>query len=179
MRVLTVKAAGENLKAVNEFLENEWKQLIPSYPYEGSFQEDLMDEAKSINKNIKNIYLFMAVIATLLSVVGLYSMVSLMVIRRTKEIGIRKVMGAENARIILILIRTFLIIITTATILGIASGYYLSKVMMESIWDLYADANAVTFILPALLIIVITLATMSSKILEAASRNPAESLRYE
>lgn len=179
LRMMTVRASTENLKSVNEYLEKEWKELLPNYPYEGFFQEEMMSEAKSINKNIKNIYLFLAVVATLLSVVGLYSMVSLMVIRRTKEIGIRKVTGAETTRIIIILMRTFLIIITIATVFGLVTGYYLSRIMMESIWDLYADANLITFILPAVLIISLTLITMSGKIFEAASRNPAESLRYE
>ena len=179
LQMLTVRTATKNLKVVNEFLENQWKQLIPNYPYEGYFQEELMEEAKSINKNIRDIYLFMAVIATLLSVIGLYSMVSLTVIRRTKEIGIRKVNGATTGQIIIVLMRTFLLIITLSSVLGIVSGYYLSRMMMESIWDLYADANLVTFLLPAILIICLTVITMSGKIYEAASRNPTVSLRYE
>jgi len=50
---------------------------------------------------------------------------------------------------------------------------------MESIWDLYAEANIITFLLPVFLVIGITLITMSGRIWEAASKNPAESLRYE
>ena len=117
--MLTVRTAPGNLKSVNEYLEEQWNQLIPNYPYNGFFQEEQMAEAKSINKNIKNIYVFLAIIASLLSAIGLYSMVSLMVIRRTKEIGIRKVMGAEIPRIIFILMKIFIIIIAGSSAIGI------------------------------------------------------------
>jgi len=179
LRMLTVRVQPEDLQSTNEYMEEQWNQLIPNFPYEGFFQEEQMAEAKSINKNIKNIYVFLAIIASLLSAIGLYSMVSLMVIRRTKEIGIRKVMGAEIPLIIFILGRVFIIIIAIASAIGISSGWYVSKILMGSIWDLYAEANIVTFLLPVLLVIGITVITMSGRIWEAASKNPSESLRYE
>ena len=149
LRMLTVRTSLENLKSVNEYLEEQWKQMIPNYPYNGFFQEEEMAQAKSINKSARNVFFFLALIATLLSTIGLYSLVSLMVIRRTKEIGIRKVMGAAITRIILILVKIFIVIIIVASFLGIISGYYLSRMLMGSIWNNYADANIFTFLLPA------------------------------
>jgi ABC-type antimicrobial peptide transport system permease subunit len=179
MRTLAVRASEENLQEVNKFLEEQWKELVPNNPYEGFFQDDLMNEGRDINRNIKNIYIFLAFIATILSAIGLYTLVSLSIIRRTKEVGIRKVMGATVPRIISILNREYLIILIIACIGGSLSGYYLSKQMMDSIWDVFTDVTVFTFLVPILLIFAVAAITMGWKVYSAASKNPTESLRYE
>jgi len=179
MRTLAIRASEENLRDVNQFLEDEWKELIPNYPYSGFFQDDLMEEGRDINKNIKNIYIFLAFIATILSAIGLYTLVSLSIIRRTKEVGIRKVMGATIPRIVRILNREYLIILVIACITGSLSGYYLSKQMMDSIWDVFTDVTVFTFLVPVILIFVVAIITVGWKVYSAASKNPTESLRYE
>ena len=179
MRTLAVRASEENLQEVNQFLEEQWKELVPNYPYEGFFQDDLMNEGRDINRNIKNIYIFLAFIATILSAIGLYTLVSLSIIRRTKEVGIRKVMGATIPRIISILNREYVIILIIACIGGSLSGYYLSKQMMDSIWDVFTDVTVFTFMVPILLIFAVAVITMGWKVYSAASKNPTESLRYE
>ncbi|MCK4746828.1 MAG: FtsX-like permease family protein, partial [Bacteroidales bacterium] len=132
-----------------------------------------------VNKNIKIIYVFLAIIALFLSAVGLYTMVSLSVIRRTKEVGVRKVMGAPIPRIIAILSRSYIIMILVGSALGLAAGHYSGMAIMQSIWKFHTDANAVTFLLPTGLILLIALISIGSKVYTAASKNPTESLRYE
>jgi ABC-type antimicrobial peptide transport system permease subunit len=179
MRTLAVRASEKNLKEVNQFLEDQWQELVPNYPYSGFFQDDLMEEGRDINRNIKYIYIFLAFIATILSAIGLYTLVSLSIIRRTKEVGIRKVMGATIPRIFRILNREYLIILIIAAIGGSLSGYWLSNQMMDSIWDVFTDVTVFTFLVPVILIFGVATATMSWKIYAAASRNPTDSLRYE
>ena len=179
MRTLAIRTSEENLRDVNQYLENEWKELIPNYPYSGFFQDDLMDEGRDINKNIKIIYIFLAFVATILSAIGLYTLVSLSIIRRTKEVGIRKVMGATIPRIIRILNREYLIILAISSIIGSLSGYYLSKQMMDSIWDVFTDVTVFTFLIPVVLIFVVAVITTGWKVYSAARKNPIESLRYE
>ena len=106
-------------------------------------------------------------------------MVSLSVIRRTKEIGVRKVMGAPIPRIIGILSRSYLIMIGVASLIGLIGGYYSSMAMMKSIWELHTEANLVTFALPVALILIAAFISIGWKVYRAASRNPTESLRYE
>ena len=179
MRTLAVRVSEENLEEVNHFLEDEWKELVPNHPYSGFFQDDLMDEARDINRNIMNVYIFLAFIATILSAIGLYTLVSLSIIRRTKEVGIRKVMGATIPRIIRILNREYIIILIIACIVGSTAGYYLSRQLMDSIWDVFTDVTIFTFLIPVILIFVVAVVTIGWKVYEAASRNPTESLRYE
>jgi putative ABC transport system permease protein len=179
MRTLAVRASENNLKEINQYLENEWKEQFPNYPYEGFFQDDLMDEARDINKNIKNVYIFLAIIATILSAIGLYTLVSLSIIRRTKEVGVRKVMGATVPRIIRILNREYLIMLVIACIGGSMAGYYISEMLMESIWEVFTDVSFLCYLIPIILIFLIAIVTTGGKIYSAAKKNPAESLRYE
>jgi len=179
MRTLVVRASEENLREVNQYLESEWKELVPNYPYEGVFQDDEMDEARDINKNIKNVYIFLAFIATILSAIGLYTLVSLSIIRRTKEIGVRKVMGASVPLIIRVLNREYLIMLSIACMGGSLSGYFLSKMMMESIWEVFTDISILCYMIPIVLIFVVAGITTGSKVYSAATKNPTDSLRYE
>ncbi len=179
LRMLTTRASPENLQDVYQYLEEEWKKMVPNYPFEGFYQEERMEEAKNINKSIKTVYVFLAVMALLLSAIGLHTLVSLSIIRRTKEIGIRKVLGASVQRIVRLLNNEFLLILIIASIIGTIGGYYSSIILMESIWDYFTDVTAITFIIPILLIFIISAITVGGKVIEAALRNPAESLRYE
>lgn len=164
---------------INEKLKEEWALLIPNYPYEGIYQEELMEEAKQINTNIKQMFVFLGSIACFLSAMRLFTLVSLAIINRTKEIGIRKVMGANVPVIMKIINRPFIIMVTIAVIIGLPVGYYMSMALMDSIWALYTDANVISFLIPIVLIYLILFVTNTYKIYIAALQNPAQSLRYE
>jgi ABC-type antimicrobial peptide transport system permease subunit len=176
---LVIRASQDNLSEINEYLKAEWAELVPNYPYEGEFQEELFKEAKQINKNIKIIFIFLAVCALLLSAIGLYTLVSLSVINRTKEIGIRKVLGSSVKKIMVIITKPFTLLIIIASILGCAGGYYLSDMLMNSIWAKYMSANMYSFIIPILIIFTTAISTIIWRVYKAAMQNPANSLRYE
>ncbi len=178
-RTFVIRTSKENLNEINESLKNEWSELVPNYPYEGRFQEELLEEAKQINKNIKIMFVFLAICALFLSAIGLYTLVSLNVVNRTKEIGVRKVMGASISKIMVIITKPFSILIIIATILGCVGGYYLSEMLMSSIWNKYMSPNAVSFTIPVALILFISAATIIWRVYRAAVQNPANSLRYE
>ncbi|MBE9510784.1 MAG: ABC transporter permease [Bacteroidetes bacterium] len=176
---MVVRTEPENLPAVQTFLKETWNELLPNYPYVGRFQEDTMEEAKTINRSIKQVNIFLAIVATFLSLIGLYTLVSLNIISRTKEIGIRKVMGASIHRIIVLLNKPFMLIIAIALFFGLIGGYYLSEMFLDSIWDHFLDFTADLFIWPVLLMFFVGIVTISSKVYHAAIKNPADSLRNE
>ncbi|MFO7827558.1 MAG: FtsX-like permease family protein [Bacteroidales bacterium] len=178
-RTFAIKAKQENLPEINESLKSAWAELIPNYPYEGRFQEQLLDEAKQINQNIKTMFIFLAVCALFLSAIGLYTLVSLSVLNRTKEVGIRKVMGASVEKIMIIITKPFIIIIAIAAILGSLGGYYISVMLMDSIWDTYSEANIYSFLIPVSMVFVISMATVIWRVYKSAMQNPTQSLRYE
>ena len=142
-------------------------------------QEDLMQEGKEINDSIMKVNIFLAVTAALLSLIGMYNLVSIEIIRRTREMGIRKIQGASLINITWLASRKFIIVLLIASLLGSAGGYYLSKSLLDSIWDHFVDITLATLLVSSLILIVATIATISYKVVGAAMKNPADSLRYE
>ena len=110
---------------------------------------------------------------------GLYTLVSLSILNRTREIGIRKVMGAPVARIITVLSRDFMINLFISSILGCAGGYYLSRMMMDSIWEHFLPFRVEIFVWSTVIILLVTSLTIAGRIYRAANMNPTDCIRYE
>ncbi len=179
MRTLVVKADPKNLEQLNNNMRKTWEEVIPNAVYPGFMQEERFAEAKDTNKNIVNIFLFLAVVSVILSLVGLYTLVSLKVIKKTKEIGIRKVLGAPVFTVIRILNREFMIIVFIASVLGSALGYYLAEILLDSIYEVYQSGNITSLIIPTIIILIVSLLTISGKVYNAANRNPVDAIKYE
>jgi putative ABC transport system permease protein len=109
----------------------------------------------------------------------MYNLVSLDVIRRTKEVGIRKIQGAPVPVIMYLLSKKFIIVLAVASIVGSIGGYYMSVMLLDSIWDYFIEIKAGVMLMAALIMIVATLLTIVIKVGRAAMRNPVDSLRYE
>jgi len=176
---MAVRADEKDLPEVLEFMRETWVKEFPNYPFTGRYQEDTLREEKSINRSIKQVYIFLAIVATLLSMTGLYTLVSLSILNRTKEIGIRKVNGAPVPNIFIVLSKGFLLILLISSVLGCVGGHYLSLAMLDSIWDYFTDVTVFTFVLSVVIIMVATAITIAGKIYQAAMQNPTSCLRYE
>jgi hypothetical protein len=157
---IAIRANEGDLPEVLEFLRAKWKAMIPNNIFGGMTQEDVMQEEKDINSSIMKVNVFLAIAATLLSLIGMFNMVSLDIIRRTKEVGIRKIQGAPVPVIMFLMSRKFLIILFIASVLGCAGGYYMSTMLLDSIWDYFVDIRAGLLICAALIMIVATVLTI-------------------
>ncbi|HUV00918.1 MAG TPA: FtsX-like permease family protein, partial [Bacteroidales bacterium] len=177
--VLVVKANPGDLPGILEYLNQKWKSLYPNYVFGGRLQEGFMQEEKDINGSIMKVNFFLALIATLLSLIGMFNLVSLDIIRRTKEVGIRKIQGAPVPLLMFLISKKFIIILIIASVLGCAGGYYLSVMLLDSIWDYFVDIKAGMLITAASVMFVATVLTLVFKISRAAMKNPVVSLRYE
>lgn len=163
-----------------DYLETTWGELIPDRLSQVYMHENIvLGEARDVNKNIVQMFLFLAAIAVVLSAIGLFTLVSINIQSRTKEIGIRKVLGASVARITTLINQPFLIIVAIASILGGGTGIYVAGLLMSSIWTYHVTPGFVSAMIPILAILLIALLSISSKVISAARRNPVESLRYE
>ncbi|MDH5604000.1 MAG: ABC transporter permease, partial [Cyclobacteriaceae bacterium] len=178
-RHLIVSANVPDLVKVNEYMKEQWKELFPGTLYTGEFMDEEIEEASTINNNIIKVFLFLGAIALLLSAIGLYSLVSLNIIKKMKEIGIRKVHGASVFHIIQKVNKEFAIILIISFVFGIGGGYYMVKMLMQSIWSYYQDSNAITYLGAILLIIIVAMVTVGYKIYKAATTNPVHVLRDE
>jgi ABC-type antimicrobial peptide transport system permease subunit len=177
--ILAVRAEPGDLAGVLDYLSIRWKSQGTNFIFGGMFQEDTMQEEKDINNSILKINVFLAVVATLLSLIGMYNLVSLDIIRRTKEMGIRKIQGAPVPLIMYLVSRKFIIVLLIASIVGCVGGYYMSNMLLDSIWDYFVSITPGILLLAASIMFFATIITVIYKIGKTALRNPVDSLRYE
>jgi ABC-type antimicrobial peptide transport system permease subunit len=178
-RFLTVKTSAMKILEVNEFMKDKWNEIFPTRLYSGRSLDEVLRESAEVNENIIKMFLFLGIIATILSATGLFTLVSLTIIRRMKEIGVRKVLGASVVNIAKNLNRQFFIILVIAAILGSVLGSYMGSMLMDSIWKYYVAMNIPSAIISVLLMLLISLITVGFKVYNAAMLNPVNTLRSE
>jgi putative ABC transport system permease protein len=161
-------------------VETEWKKLFAGTPFQSHVQEDIIyEEAGGYNTNLRQILLFLTILGCVLSVSGIYALASLNVQKRTKEIGVRKVLGASVTSIVHLLNKNFAIILGVGAILGGAGGYLLTNALMNSLYAQHIEVGLTTVILCGLAIFIIGISTTSQTIFKTAITNPTETLRNE
>ena len=180
LSMLIAKVPEAQLGATMDYMEDTWTELIPNRPSRVLTHEaNVLGEAKDINVNILQMFLFLAAIAVVLSAIGLFTLVSINIQSRTKEIGIRKVLGASIVRITTLINRPFLIIVGVASVLGAGTGVFLAGGLMGTIWTYHVTPNIISGLIPVFVILLVALFSISGRVVKAAKRNPVDSLRYE
>jgi hypothetical protein len=176
---IVVNTKAGNVPAINKFMETKWKEVFPNRLYNGYMLVENTDEVDNVNTNIVKMYAFLGIIALMLSATGLFTLVSLNIIRRTKEIGVRKVLGASVANITRIINTEFFIILMLASVTGSVLSYFAVDLLMDSIWDYYLSTTSLTFIVSISIMFIVSALVVGYKVLSAASMNPVSTLRDE
>lgn len=179
-KLLLVRVKPSDRKEVQHYLEKTWKELFPTKPFESRFQEDLiMGDAQRTNENLKTIFLFLTFLGGVLSASGIFSLASLNVAKRTKEIGIRKTLGATAGNIVALINKEFVIILTFAMLVGSVGGFYLTDLLLSKVYAYHTTIGIIPVILCAALIFCIGVSTTSATIIRAAAANPVDTLKSE
>jgi putative ABC transport system permease protein len=174
-----VKAPVEKLKEINTFMEAEWKQIFPNRLYNGRLLNEEQVEAVTVSNNIVKMFAFLGIVALILSATGLFTLVSLNIIKKMKEIGVRKVLGASISNITRIINTEFVVILLISSVLGSAASYMAVDALMGSIWRYYQSTTSVAFVLSVFLMFAISGIAIGYKVFTAASMNPVNTLRDE
>ena len=154
--------------------------MFPTKPFESQFQDEaVMRKGREINANLKNIFLFITVHGALLSAAGIYALASLNIAKRTKEIGIRKALGASIGNILTLLNREFAIVLSVAAVLGSLAGYFLTDTLLTLISVFHIPVGIIPVTMCALVIFGIGILATSATIMKAARSNPVDTLRTE
>lgn len=125
------------------------------------------------------LYTFLGLVAIIMSISGLYSLVSLNLQKRTRELGIRKIMGAPLRHIIYQSGKLFLVVMLISFVVGTALGTVMVNAMMDSVWEYYVAVNVEIISLAVLILACIAFATIAYKIKDVVVANPVDSLRHE
>jgi putative ABC transport system permease protein len=178
-RHLLISAPANKIVSINEYMEAKWKEVFPNRKFTSRYMDNQNVEALTVNNNIVKMFIFLGVVAVLLSVTGLFTLVSLNIIKKMKEIGVRKVLGASITNISTVINTEFAVILIIACGLGVAGGYWMSDMLMDSIWDFYQKATITTMTISSLIILTASALTVSLKTYNTARMNPVNVLRDE
>jgi putative ABC transport system permease protein len=177
---LLVKTEQHDLVETQKYLEATWKEIFPGKPFESQFQQDiLLNYSKRMNGNMKQIFIFITILGALLSASGIFALASLNVLKRTKEIGIRKTLGATVNNILGLMNREFVIVLSLAAIVGSVGGFYATNKLLEELYTYHIAVGIFPVLLSAMFIFGIGIFTTSVTILRAARSNPVDTLRTE
>jgi ABC-type antimicrobial peptide transport system permease subunit len=177
---LLVKTEPVDLVETQKFLEATWKEILPGKPFESQFQQDILTkDSKHMNGNMEKIFFFITVLGGLLSASGIFALASLNVIKRTKEIGIRKALGATVNSVVGLLNREFVIVLLAAAIVGSGAGYYETNALLGILYAYHIAVGIVPVIISAVFISGVGVLTTTATIVKAARSNPVDSLRTE
>jgi putative ABC transport system permease protein len=176
---LVVSTGAGQVASVNTFMNEAWNKIFPNRLYDGHMLSESVVEVQNVNNNIVYMFGFMGAITLLLSATGLFTLVSLNIIKRMKEIGVRKLLGASVANITRIVNAEFVIILALASALGSLGGYIQSDLIMGSIWKYYQGPGVATIVVSVSILFVISFVAIGNKIFKTATMNPVESLKEE
>ncbi|MBN1271660.1 MAG: ABC transporter permease [Candidatus Aminicenantes bacterium] len=168
----------ENISQSLEYMEKVWNTFAPGYPFSYSFMDDALDSLYRSEQRIGTIFRYSAVLAVFISCLGLFGLASFMAEQRTKEIGIRKVLGATVPNILLLLSKEFTKWIILANIIAWPVAFYAMNKWLQG-YAYRINIAVWSFLSAAVLALLIALFTVSYQTIKAATANPADSLRYE
>ncbi|MEO9482745.1 MAG: FtsX-like permease family protein [Ekhidna sp.] len=178
VKLNTEKAGREEMQRTIQFIEEKWKSHFPEHVFELEFYNEKLDSFYSLEQSVAQVFRIFMIIAIVIGALGLYGLVAFMANQKTKEIGIRKVMGASELTIWNIFSREFLTLLIVAFAISAPASYFL----MNAVLDNYAYRVPIGpgfFVLSILASIAIALLTVGYKSLKVARANPILSLRDE
>jgi putative ABC transport system permease protein len=176
--LVSVKVASDNLPATIAAVENKWKELIPDRPFNYYFLDEFFDKQYRDEQRFGRLFLHFAALAIIISCLGLLGLASYSTVQRTKEIGIRKVLGASVSGIVNLLSTDFLKLVVIAFAIAVPLAWYFMHRWLED-FAYHTDINVWVFVLAGICALTIAFVTVSFQAIKAAVTNPVKSLRTE
>lgn len=175
---LSVRIAGTDYNRTIELLEKGWQERVSSIPFEYEILDQHYEAIYQNEKQTRSLLTIFAVIAIIVSCIGLFGLASFMAERRTKEIGIRKTNGASTASILRLLSLDFTKWVLLANIIAWPLTWFAMRKWLES-FAYRVDMQLWNLLIGGIMAFVIALATVSFHAIRASRQNPGVSLRYE
>jgi ABC-type antimicrobial peptide transport system permease subunit len=175
---INIKIKPGSEKAVLPYLQKLWTSTFPDYVYDYKFLDQTIANFYKQENELSQLYKIFAGIAIFISCLGLYGLVSFMAMRRTKEVGIRKVLGASARSIIYLLSKEFTVLIVIAFIVSAPVAYYIMHRWLQN-YTYRIPLSASIFILAIVTSTIIAWLTVANCAIKAALANPVKSLRTE
>lgn len=175
---ISVKIGSSDVQQTVEGLRTNWKAFFPGDQFDYFFLDQHFNEQYHADKQFGQVFATFTGIGILVACLGLFGLVSYTIVQRTKEIGIRKVLGASVNNILQLLYRDFALLIVIAFFVSVPLAWYAINKWLET-YAFRIDVNILFFIVPFLTVVVIAFSTVSYLSFKAALMNPVKSLKTE
>jgi putative ABC transport system permease protein len=178
MTSLSIKIKGSNLPQSIAEIKNAWLKTNRAYPLEYTFLDERLKKLYSSDEKLGSVFSKFSFIALFITCIGLFAISILTIEQRTKEIGIRKVLGATVTNIVTILLKDFLKLVLIAATIAFPIGWFTMHKWLQD-FAYRINISWWIFIIAGLIAVVIAFITISFQAIKAALSNPVESLRTE
>jgi len=175
---VAIKIQTKNLSQSVASIQKLWESTYPEYAYNGFFLDDNIAQFYKQENQMALVYKIFAGIAIFISCLGLYGLVSFMAVQRTKEVGIRKVLGASVSSIVYLFSKEFMVLIGLSFVIAMPAAWYIMNGWLQGFAYRIA-INAWIFAAAICISVIIACLTVSYKAISAALVNPVKSLRSE
>ena len=155
-----------------------WDKAIPEYPFEFQFLDDTIDARYRSEQRLEIILRIFTFLAISISCLGLFGLISFTAEQKTKEIGIRKVLGASMGSVVRLLSREFVVLVIFANVIAWPVAYFVMTKWLKN-FAYRTGIGFTTFLFAGLLALIIAILTVCFQSIKAALANPVDSLRYE
>jgi putative ABC transport system permease protein len=170
-------SANDNMAVINK-LEDKWKEIDPVHPFKYKFFEDELATTHQAIFDIVSIIGFIAFLAIVIACLGLLGMATYTAERKRKEVGIRKILGADELRIAMLLSKGFLKMLGIAIVIGVPLTWFINELWLEHLPN-RVEFGAGTVILGAVILVVLGVITIGSQTIRASQSNPVDSLKID
>ncbi len=177
-RVLFARLKSDEIPQTIGYIEDVWKRFAPGLPFNYNFLDEALDRLYRSEQRIGTLFRYFSILAILISCLGLLGLASFMAEQRTKEIGIRKVLGATVSNIVRLLSKEFTKWVIVANLFAWPVAYFALNKWLQT-YAYKTNIALLSFILSGALALLIALVTVSYQSIKAALANPVDSLRYE
>jgi putative ABC transport system permease protein len=175
--LMMVKLETVNASVIS-FIESVWDSILPNEDFTYKYLDDSYQSLYSSEEKLGSLLVFFTMLAITVSCLGLFGLASMIISRKVKEIGVRKVLGATTAGIVASLSKEFILWVLAANILALPAGYYLMNQWLQS-YAYKINMNAGLIIIPVIVSVLIAGITVGARSLKASMANPVDSLRDE
>lgn len=178
-RFLSVRINPDNIGSTLQYIEDKWHELGASRPFDYQMLEDTWGEMYEAEQKIGLIFTIATFVTIFIALLGLLGLSSFVAEQKTKEIGIRKVVGASMGSILVLLYKEFILLILIAFVLAIPLAVWQLNNWLSSNFVYHTHISVVSVVLAGLLALAISLLTISFHTLKAVTGNPVDAIKYE
>lgn len=177
-RGIYVRIRPGKTKETMAYVRNLWKETEPNHPFSYLFTDQLLTSLYKQEQQVATLFKYFAILAILISCLGLFGLASFMTEQRQKEIGIRKVMGSKIGQLVMLLTKEFTKWVIFAGFIGLPIGYYLMNKWLQG-FHYRIHPGIIVFVAALGIALFIAVATVSIQTYRASARNPVDTLRDE